>query len=229
MIRTDICVCRWLIPQTEVGQITWWSRGSFCWQGWRLHVSGRLEQEGDSVFKTKFLEEQKPHCVPSSSLRAGLCSASPRDCPVLSCPVPTTQHQQQEHFPSLTWETSFIRGYSSARNGCRSKHWVVSLTCDPWGSVTASIRTGSDTQWVSVLNMIQANSWKPHSVCRQTWTLFSPNTNQISLFHGHFRNSEELLKQVKRYKKHTTEGENPASACQTHNVMQLRDLLQWCP
>lgn len=89
MIRTDICVCRWLIPQTEVGQITWWSRGSFCWQGWRLHVSGRLEQEGDSVLKTKFLEEQKPHCVPSSSLRAGLCSASPRDCPVLSCPNDT--------------------------------------------------------------------------------------------------------------------------------------------
>lgn len=195
---------------TEVEASCFRQVGAGRWQRVKDKVSGGTET---SLCSLLFTESRTLQCV----------------APGLSCPVPTTQHQQQEHFPSLTWETSFIRGYSSARNGCRSKHWVVSLTCDPWGSVTASIRTGSDAQWVSVLNMIQANSWKPHSVCRQTWTLFSPNTNQISLFHGHFRNSEELLKQVKRYKKHTTEGENPASACQTHNVMQLRDLLQWCP
>lgn len=102
MIRTDICVCvcRWLIPQTEVGQITWWSRGSFLWQGWRFPDNvggveascfrqvgaGRWQRVKDKVSGGTETSLCSLLCTESRTLQ---CVAPGLSCPVLSCPNDT--------------------------------------------------------------------------------------------------------------------------------------------
>lgn len=110
MIRTDICVCRWLIPQTEVGQITWWSRGSFLWQGWRFPDNvggveascfrqvgaGRWQRVKDKVSGGTETSLCSLLCTESRTLQ---CVAPGLSCPVLSQRHSTSNKNTSRHWP----------------------------------------------------------------------------------------------------------------------------------